>query len=721
MSTKDHILSNEVPIVELECKSAFDALTETEKLYAHYLSQASWNGGLIVFLQTSPESPVIFSLLFKLFSGQSLEELRESSLKQVEKDDYTSFLIYSAGIFANAGNYKSFGDSKFIPNLPVEKFESIIKSSIAYKNDKYTLNTLWNNCKDVMYSVSDKEKSLGFWNEGVTTYFSSNCTIKDANVVTEFMKKYGLEAYNCRTFKSLRNDGKVMYEIKLASVDIGRDASFMLPDTEFEGCIFTVTRGDYSPILVAVCDNLSKAKEHAANCFERHMIDRYIESFTTGKLEEHKDGSRYWIKDKGPVIETYIGFIENYRDPAGQRAEFEGFVAMVNKEMSKKFTDLVSLAEGILMKLPWPSSFEKDTFLKPDFTSLDVLTFASSDIPAGINIPNYDEIRQSEGFKNVSLGNVIPASYKQTKLPFLSQEDQDLLIKYLVPAFEVQVGLHELLGHGSGKLFQKSKNGKYNFDVENVINPLTNEKITSWYEEGETYDSVFTTLGSAYEECRAESVALYLSTNPEILQIFGHDGEVAEDVLYCMWLNMVWNGTAKALETYQPNNKVWLQSHSQARFVILQVLLEAGKGFVTVKETEPGQELLVSLDRTKINTVGKEAIGDFLLKLQVYKSTANQPEARRMFDKYSNVRADPPFPWAEWRKIVLAHKQPRKLFVQSNTEIKDGKVHLKTYTPSAEGLIQSWLDRHRNNSDVLKGLLELSESDQKYFKTLSEN
>lgn len=51
--------------------------------------------------------------------------------------------------------------------------------------------------------------------------------------------------------------------------------------------------------------------------------------------------------------------------------------------------------------------------------------------------------------------------------------------------------------------------------------------------------------------------------------------------------------------------------------MLLQVLLEAGEGLVKLEEIAPGEDLLLSLDKEKIFTVGQKAIGDFLLKLQV--------------------------------------------------------------------------------------------------------
>ena len=669
-----------------------------------------------MLIQTSPEAPHIFRLLHRINTAQKTAELKAAAIKSGVSDaDFTSFMVYCNGFYDNIGNYKGFGDTKIVPKLPVESFEAIVEASQAHTDNPTSISALWKLVKGPMYKLTKRQKQLGLGCKGVTTYFSDNCDQEDADRITRYFGKKSLEGWINRAFKTVSEDGKITYEIRNAGIE-----SNLLSSEDFEGATFNVTTGDYSELLKLVAKNLNQAMEYVANDEERRMLYDYVKSFTEGSIDAHKDGSRHWIRNKSPSVETYLGFVENYRDPVGIRSEFEGFVAMVNKEKSKKFQALVDASESIVPLLPWPKEFEKDKFLKPDFTSLDVLTFAGSSKYSGINIPNYDEIRQTEGFKNVNLGNIVSALKKPgNKTNYVSKGDHELIHEWELKSYEVQVAFHELTGHGSGKLFTRNKDGTFNFD-ETVKNPLTGKPVGKFYDVGETYNSKFTTIGTSYEECRAEAVAIYLSTYEKAVNIFGFHGDDAATVNYVSWLTMARRGII-ALQAYSPDTKEWTQAHARARFVILQVMLNAGEGFATVKEItgKDGQpDLLLSLDRNKIESVGKPAIGQFLQKLQIYKTLGDDENGRKLFEELSKVKETGPHPFAKWRDIVLARKQPKSILVQANTVVgSDGKVALREYEASHEGFIQSWAERFpaEEFAPIEKHLAHIAERDQTYF------
>ena len=173
-----------------------------------------------------------------------------------------------------------------------------------------------------------------------TPYVFFSCSYCDEN---------GIENYNNRLFKHANGD----LELRMASskqVEVKR--------VTYKDQTILITGGDYAPILNIVVEYLRKAMEYVSNETQKEFLEYYIKSFEYGDLNDHIKGSALWTKDKKPVVENYIGFIENYRDPYGVRGEWEGFVAIMNKKYTKILSDLVEQAPSLLKLLPWGEAFE---------------------------------------------------------------------------------------------------------------------------------------------------------------------------------------------------------------------------------------------------------------------------------------------------------------------------------------------------------------------------
>lgn len=673
------LVPEKLNVKSLGVLKSFEALSDKDKKYAHYMSKASWCGAPIVSKQVSPESYQLVSFFIRLFRESPPQKVRDHLNNRFLEDEINGFLNYVGMLFANSGNYLSFGDKKFIPRISQDIFSNILGTLTSSNYDNLVIN---------IYLLSDNVKILNYYPHGVTSYYSPNMTKKEVEIVNEYMTANNIEHWNTRIEKYDQLEKQPLIIIKVASSDIKYDMGVI----DYKGLCITKMTSDYNKELEGVISWLKEANKYTRNDHQKRMLTSYIEHFTSGDIDKHKDSQRSWIQDIEPPIETNMGFIENYRDPSGVRSEFQSFVSIVDVETSKRFKEMVDNAVDLIATLPWPKEFEKDEFIKPDFTSLEVITFVGSGIPAGINIPNYDDIRQRNGFKNVSLGNIIrlnQGSNSDEKTNFLNSEDDVLYKKYNKNSFITGVASHELLGHGSGKLFYKMNNGVPNFNKD-TINPITNGKVICYYNEGETWSSKFGQTGSAYEESRAEAVGLFYSVNPIIQKIFGHEKD--NHTMYISWLSMIRAGLIGLEKGYNLEQGKWVQAHCQARYVIYRVMCEI-PNFVNVelKEDVKADDFIISINRSMIVKEGLDKLKEYMIKLQVYKSTGNSTDGLKMFNKYSIVDDY----HIKLREIMISKSKPRTSWIQPTTYFDTtNKVQIKDYSETVDGLITSFCENY---------------------------
>ncbi|KAJ7278369.1 aflatoxin-detoxifizyme [Mycena rebaudengoi] len=696
------------PLCSLDVKKSFDQLSPTEKQYTYHLTLASWAGARIIQAQFTPEATDLYDLLIFMFSGTDgkLADLKDLQQKAgLSTEEFEGLLQYSSQALSNLVNFRSLGYTKIVPRTSSDKFAAVVKSSA----NATQATALWSRLSEHIYATTPEAAMfIGKPTEGHVSnlYFGETILDNEVAEIQTACENLGISILNTRVVKH----NSTTFTLLVASAKTQPDAT-----VEFgKGSKLTIRYGDMAKPLAKAVSHLYEAKKYAQNAHQIAAIEGYIKSFESGSIADHVEASTHWVNDVGPVVESYIGFVETYLDPWGRRAEWQGFTAIVNKALSAKYETLVDRASHLIQSLPWGPDFEVDVFRKPDFTALEVVSFATGDIPIGFNLPNYFsvffssssagieklltsiyifQVRDSTGFKNISLANIVAAKVPGVRaLAFIHPDDAVLYNEWDDRAFELLGATHELLGHGTGKLFQENAQGEKNFDQEKITNPLTGKPITSWYKPGQTPGTVLGEVASSMEECRAEAVALYLASNLEILSIFKYtDEQEIEDIQYISFLLMARAGL-RALEYYNPATKKHGQAHFQARFGIMQHLLRSK--IVTLEEVrdEDGalENLFVHVDRSLVLSEGKIVMGKLLIELQVRKSTADGTGAQNF---YTDLTTPMDIFTEEVRNLVLSKKLPRKIFVQPNLFVVDGDVQLKEYPLTLAGVIESWVER----------------------------
>ncbi len=199
-------------------------------------------------------------------------------------------------------------------------------------------------------------------------------------------------------------------------------------------------------------------------------------------------------------IDVVNGFIEVYGDPLGRKATFESVVSIRDEAATRRAKTVSENAQWFEDNSPTNPEYKKDKVKGVTAKGINVVIESgdcSPSTPIGINLPNADWIRAEYGSKSVSINNIMVAydlASRETgaieEFAF-SEEEIKLSKKYGILASNLHVDLHEIIGHGSGKL------------KEGVANP------------SDTLKSYASTL----EEARADLFALYYAIDPKLIEL----------------------------------------------------------------------------------------------------------------------------------------------------------------------------------------------------------
>jgi dipeptidyl-peptidase-3 len=551
--------------IQIEAKS-FNTLSPKQQALAYWLNQASIAIGQIIYDQLSR---------FGLRQKRLLEAVVTGKDK-VDPAVYNRVLDFTKLFWANNGNHNELTSQKFMPKFTADELKRALDQA-GHKEMVPEVDALARSLFDAEFEPLITAKSPSGGKDIIqasANNFYSGVTLAD---LQDFTEHYRLNS------RVVMENGKLVEKVWRAGA------------------------GPYSQYLKKANEALAKARAYAGPAQAR-VISDLIRYYQTGEYKDWVQFGTDWVQDNEPV-DFANGFIEVYRDARGAKGTSQSFVSITDQRVSAAIGKIAANAQYFEDRAPWDARYKKQG-VKPPIANAVETTIETGDFHVttiGDNLPNEDEIHAKYGSKSFLFFGSSHAITEASGFGLIdefaaSPEEAARARKYEIEASDLLTEMHEVIGHGSGKL---------------------SARLT--HEAGFYLKEYF----SALEEARADLMALWNVFDPKLKELGLISSDDAGRVMY--------DDAARQMLVQLrriPKGDAVEEDHQRDRQLIGRYIMD--KTGAIGMEDRNGKTYVFVKDYKKM----REGVGMLLAELMRIKAEGDYDAIKALIDKYG-VHFDP--------------------------------------------------------------------------------
>ncbi len=370
--------------------------------------------------------------------------------------------------------------------------------------------------------------------------------------------------------------------------------------------------GRYDRYIRAIVGHLQAAVPYATPEMAA-ALNALIRFYHTGAASDRIAYDVAWVQDRNSPVDTINGFVEVYMDPRGMKGSWEALVYYVNPQKTEGIRRLAAAAQWFEDRMPWDDRYKKEGVRGVSANAIDVVieTGDSGPVtPVGINLPNDQAIREEYGSKSVSLSNVTDAYDRSTAPEFRrefawSPEEAERAEKWSSLASDLTTNMHEVIGHGSGKISEKLQGSPQSALKEHY---------------------------SALEESRADLVALYFLPDPKLVELGLVDAEDHQEVVRAEYEAYARNALVQ-LRRVREGTQIE-EDHMRNRQMVVGWIMASSSAIDVRRRDGKTYYVMVNPDAFQ------EAAGRLLAEVQRIKAEGDYAAARDLFETHG-IHFDP--------------------------------------------------------------------------------